>query len=321
MIAMCFYILTRAILITAESLVFIHIGEQAPKYLYDALYQVRLFNPHENVYLLASPQAINYDRLRKLDITLVDLHSLQTTKEHQIFTKVYDLRSNLVDFFRCTSERFLYLNDFLQQYDIKDIIHMENDILLYNSIEKLLPVLKKIPEGIAAVFDNDTRCIPSFVYIRDKEYMQKLASYFACHAHESKNDMEILALFKRDHKTLTCSLPIIMDEYLEKYSLKSTNGHQTQDPQQYCALYKEFNSIFDGAAIGQFLGGIDPIHGLTNSIGFINESCLFNPAYFDYIWIKDEQGRNVPCAIFNGKQYRINTLHIHSKNLKAFSSI
>lgn len=321
LLAVCFYILTHAILITAESLVFIHIGDQAPKYLYDALYQARLFNPNENVYLLASPKAVDHNRLKTFNIILIDLHSLQTTPEHQKFSEAYNLRSKFVDFFRCTSERFLYLNDFLQQYDVKDVIHLENDILLYNSIETMLTVLKNIPEGIAAVFDNDTRCIPSFVYIRDKEYMQKLANYFTGQASSGKNDMEILALFKRDNQAVTCSLPIIMDEYLATYPLKSPSGHQTQSPLEYCALYKEFDSIFDGAAIGQFLGGIDPIHSKANTIGFINESCLFNPAHFEYVWIKDEQERKVPYALFKGKLHRINNLHIHSKNLASFLSI
>jgi hypothetical protein len=75
-------------------------------------------------------------------------------------------------------------------------------------------------------------------------------------------------------------------------------------------MYETFNSIFDGAAIGQYLGGI---HSDPNLKGFINEKTVFNVAKYNYIWENDE-----PFMVYLDNKIKINNLHIHSKNLKQF---
>ncbi len=42
----------------------------------------------------------------------------------------------------------------------------------------------------------------------------------------------------------------------------------------YNINYEEFNAIFDGAAIGQYLGGVDPINCPGDTTGFVNETCV-----------------------------------------------
>ena len=81
-----------------------------------------------------------------------------------------------------------------------------------------------------------------------------------------------------------------------------------------------FNSLFDAAAFGQYLGGEDPRNG-HSAPGFINESCIFNPSHFTYTWEEDDQGRLVPYAHYKNEKVRINNLHIHSKNLAPFYSL
>jgi hypothetical protein len=110
-----------------------------------------------------------------------------------------------------------------------------------------------------------------------------------------------------------------MPDYASVYRLESPNHHRTKNPKAYSNHADVFNAIFDAAAIGQFLGGIDPIHK-NNAPGFINESCLFNPSLLKYEWRLDEQGRSVLYALFNERAYRIINLHVHSKRLRDFRS-
>jgi hypothetical protein len=43
----------------------------------------------------------------------------------------------------------------------------------------------------------------------------------------------------------------------------------------FCRDIDRFQCIFDGAAFGQYIGGIDPRNSNnTNTIGFINETCV-----------------------------------------------
>jgi hypothetical protein len=79
--------------------------------------------------------------------------------------------------------------------------------------------------------------------------------------------------------------------------------------------YDKFNVIFDAAAIGQYLGGVDPLNDKFNSIGFINETCIIKCNNFNIHW-KYEEGIHKPfinnVPIFN--------LHIHSKQLEHFTN-
>jgi hypothetical protein len=85
--------------------------------------------------------------------------------------------------------------------------------------------------------------------------------------------------------------------------------------------FDQFGAIFDAAAIGQYLGGVDPRNaGGADTAGFINETCIFDPSGYQYRWRTDSQGRRVPCAIDEGREYRVNNLHIHSKDLERFVS-
>ena len=79
----------------------------------------------------------------------------------------------------------------------------------------------------------------------------------------------------------------------------------------------KFNSIFDTAAIGQYLGGIDPKNESGDTTGFINEDCVVKYDKYKFKWIKNGK-YYFPHIIINEKIIPINNLHIHSKNLKNF---
>ena len=223
-------------------------------------------------------------------------------------------------FWRYTSERFLYLWDLMEAYSLENVFHLENDNMLYADLEPLLPQFQKHYPGIGAKFDNEERCIPGFLWVANCNAMKPLAKYFVKKAPERLSDMVVMAQYRKEQSVQSIdALPIIMPSYLSKYSLESPHHHKTDRPQTYSNHSEIFNAIFDAAAIGQFLGGIDPIHP-NHEPGFINESCLFNPSFLEYQWIVDKQGRSVPCALFQGQSYKIINLHIHSKRLHDFKS-
>ena len=115
------------------------------------------------------------------------------------------------------------------------------------------------------------------------------------------------------------NLPIIFPEYTKTFKLGSTSRHKVKNSKDYYHNVEHFDSIFDAAAIGQYLGGIDPMHK-NSEPGFINETCIFNPSKCTFDWQLDEEGRKIPLIGCNGRQYKLNNLHIHSKALYKFAS-
>ena len=154
--------------------------------------------------------------------------------------------------------------------------------------------------------------------------MKHLASYFANNGKNFVYDMMLIGKFRNKFsKKEINSLPIIMAEYAQYYQLISPFKHTTNRKNSYSNHANEFGGIFDAAAIGQFLGGVDPIHKnnpFAAKPGWINKCCLFNPSKLGYVWERDHKDRLIPFAVFKEKKYRIFNLHIHSKQLYKFES-
>jgi hypothetical protein len=83
--------------------------------------------------------------------------------------------------------------------------------------------------------------------------------------------------------------------------------------------FEDFNMIFDAAAIGQYLGGVDRIHQGGGIPGFINPH--FNIDFSKYIfrWVK-ENDVYIPKIKVKEQFYKIAGLHIHSKDLCNFQA-
>lgn len=305
------------------SIVFVHIGNKIPSYTATAISQAGLFNPNCQIIMLANDYALQDFKQANPNLKYVPMacESLNKTSEHEQFLKNCTLDTTLWDgFWKFTSERFLYLNDLIVQYKMQNVFHMENDNMLYVNLKDLMSYFQHYYKGIAATFDNDTRCIPGFLFIRDSTSIQKLAKCFS--ENPGSNDMKVLSIFKNgpDHKYID-HLPIIMKAYLKDYNLKSASGLIVINEHLFCLHYEKFDSIFDAAAIGQYLGGVDyRLVNSTNGPGFINESCIFNPSLLRYEWHPDLEGRKIPYAIYKKTKCRINNLHIHSKQLEKFTS-
>lgn len=315
-----FFIFYLSSLFGDYSIVFIHIGKEIPHYADIALSQARLFNPNGHLILLGSREGLKrFKELGEKDhIELCSYEDLQKNLAHQIYEREC-VEPSL--FWRYTSERFLYLGDLMEKRELENVFHLEYDNMLYANLETLLPHFQANYPGIGATFDNDQRCIPGFVWISCAKAMGHLSQYFADLAPHKLSDMEVMGKYKNafSHEFID-NLPIIMPSYVEVHPLESPSHHTTSNPSSYSNHIDVFKGIFDAAAIGQYLGGIDPIHN-NNEPGFINESCLFNPSLLSYHWILDEQGREVPHVSFDGHLFPLINLHVHSKRLSEFRSL
>jgi hypothetical protein len=307
---------------TRINIIFVHLGDTIPVYAYTAFEQARLFNDNACLHLIANKRAIEsslYDFASKA-IKTIACESLSPSSAHKKFRKNTRLDTRFRDkFWYKTSERFFYIDEYVSLHNLTYVVHLENDVMLYADLTQMYDAFARY-EGIGAIFDCDSRCIPSLIYIADKKAIAHLVSFMAKHASKGYNDMRIIVEYRKSHsKQYIDNLPLIMPEYLINHRLINIDQQTACYPLEYCNNSEIFNSIFDGAALGQYLGGIDQKNGLSGP-GFINETALFNPSYLTIEWRKDAYNRNVPFAHCNGVSYRINNLHIHSKRLDNFCS-
>jgi hypothetical protein len=312
------------------ALVFIHLGPEPPPWLADALAQARLFNRGRIIVAaqaavlaqMAAPASLNVERVAVEELTVSD--------QHRAFHALSPLdRSFRGGFWTHTTERFFVLEALMAHLALPCAVHVENDVMLYCDLEVLAPKLAALYAGLAATFDNDQRCVPGFIYVPRiaaiaalndfiVEMLQKLRATYTPEQLRGLNDMMMLGHFRTRGFALIDHLPIVPPDY--PGALRSTAGHVAADPSCYSRHFAELRTVFDAAALGQFLGGIDFRNAPDATAGFVNESCVFDPRQVNVRMTADDAGRRVPVIETPGGTCPVANLHIHSKNLRPFLS-
>jgi len=300
-------------MITNKAFILVHLGVHFFDYINDCITQIKNFN-NEKIYLIINNE--HNEKIRHKDVILIDPRTIKKSKNHLIFDETNRLDDKFRDgFWKFTTERFLYIEDLMREHNLENVFHLENDNLIYFNVNKFINIFNK-NYNIGAIFDNDQRCIPGFIYIRNIESISKFNSYST--NYPTNNDMELFSLYNNEND-IKMNLPILPSNYDSE--LKSLTGLITNKKELYFNHFDKFKSIFDGASIGQYLGGIDPRNtSNTNTKGFINESTLFDVSKFIIQFEFDGKKRKIPYIIYKNKKIKINNLHIHCKNLKQFMS-
>lgn len=252
---------------------------------------------HKNIYLITDQKFFNkIPETIKNKIKLIGKEDLN--EEYNFYTK-----SNK-DFWALTSARFFYIYALMKKLNLENVFHLENDVLIYYNCGMLLSSLTS--NHIYIPFDCYKRSIASIVYFPNHEILKILLDHYS----SDKTDMENFSLISKKINIIE-NFPIF-------------NSISGSDEEKFVSKnFDKFKMIFDAAAIGQYLGGIDPVHRPEggNTKGFINETCIIKyniPSVGVFAWDAQKKpfltipGGQNPVPIFN--------LHIHSKKLQEFKN-
>ena len=250
---------------------------------------------HKNIYVITNPNLFKHFTHIQDKIKLVNIDNLN--ESYNFKSKSSLNKSFRNGFWYLTSYRLFYIYECMKFYNINDVIHLENDVLIYYNCDELLSIVNK--EFVYLPFDTYNRNIISIMYIPTAGIYKKILDNY----NVNKNDMENFAIINR--KT----------NLIKKFPIYITSKELTDEEKFVSENSDIFPFIFDGAAIGQYLYGIDPRNNPNNTIGFINETCIIK--YNKYkITFKNINGINKPFIAINNKDIPIFNLHIHSKKLK-----
>ena len=233
-----------------------------------------------------------FDYFKEFNINIIAVEELQ--EDYSAYTQ--EINNTFRNgFWELTSYRFKVLYSYMKKYNKQDIIHIEFKNMYTINFHK--------KDKILLTMDSQNRCIPGIMVLPNYLLLEKCLQIFQ----KGLNDMQNWAMCYYKLNPIVDTLPIFSE-------LTNSPVHD-----MITKNFKHYNAIFDAAAIGQYLGGIDPRNAPgKNTIGFVNETCVIDYSKFNIHWATDENYLKVPVITINNKTIPIVNLHIHSKNLKKF---
>ena len=276
------------------TLVLVHIGSHFPDYMNDCIRHIQ-YTTDISIHVLISSE--HRDKIVPA-AQIFPLEDIPISDKRQEFERNSSLDSSFRNgFWKFAMMRFFYIYDHVIAQKLDDIFHIENDNLIYVDFMPKLSVFQS--KSMWCVMDANDRCIPSFLYFKNHNILRLLLDTCISCAARQVNDMYALSEFKRQRPDHVGTLPIIKD-YCDPIH---PDFYQHAD---------DFGFLFDAAAVGQYIGGVDPRNDSRDTTGFINETCVVKCNKVKLEWMGEHLYiNNMPLV----------NLHIHSKDLKRWMRI
>jgi hypothetical protein len=307
----------------ASPIVFIHLGLEPIAYLENNLETAAHFSPDSDVIVVMNAaHPLRTVLAAEPRYRTVCVEDLPRSGAHESFSAASRLdREFRGGFWHFAVERLFVLDAVYRALDLPPGFHIESDNLMFFDADDMARRLSPLYPGMAATFDADDRCVPAVLFINDATALTKLAAFMADATLSAppkvhQNDMRLLAAFRQaNSRDIIDGLAIVPPDYPRE--LCSKIGKCPVDPDMYSRHFDVVRSVFDAAALGQYIYGVEPRSsiGHRDTHGFINETCVFDPSVLDCVFLPGPRGRAQPYVRTASGLWPINNVHLHSKRI------
>lgn len=274
-------------------------------YFKSCISQIMKYNEKIDIFFIGN------DKKYVEDAEFYDLKYLDKSENVKHFNSLDFYSKHENPLWRTSMMRFFYIEEFIKKFNLKNIFHFDNDVLIYGKFNN---ILKKIAPEEENIFTqtNDFNLTCGFFYTQSYNSILKL-NYLLL----NKISVDTVALHQK--YALCRSLPeepfmvnemtilkIIKDENANVISLFPTTPEDK--------LFERYQICFDPSSWGQYIGGTPNLGpGWAGNHHDIGKKIISNK-YKCYI-----EGKKP--YIFDAEKeqsYPLFNLHMHSKNLNNF---
>lgn len=250
---------------------------------------------HDNIYIITHSHFFSLFDSFKESIYLVNVDDLPDSFE---FYKKTTLNKHFRNgFWALASLRFFYIYELMNLFHLTNVIHLENDVLIYYNIDQIIDKLDN--RFLYIPFDSFSRNIASILYIPNCDIFKMILDSYDFHC----SDMDNFSLILRE------------TGLIQPFPIFSHSHASTPEEQFVSSNFDKMGFLFDAAAMGQYLGGIDPQNDSSNTVGFVNETCVIKYNKYSFFQI-DFDGFLRPFILIDRSLFPIFNLHIHSKKVE-----
>ena len=292
-----------------------HSGSDLPDWIECCFKQFRLFNPDVTIHFITDAILLEDPLFKEYDILSYNKDLYYNEKEAE-FEKMFNWPKG---FWTITTTRFMYIENFLKEHDLKDVYHFENDILVYFDLSKHHATFLRLYKYMAITPGGRDRNMTGFMFIKNWKALASMTAFFI-------NIIRVHGLpkLREIYDTDMVHEMSLMRMYELTMGLRRLSYLPILPFGEHARNYDDFDSVFDPASWGQYVGGTaEGIPGAKPTNLYISQLLIANPDY-TVVWKRDKEERNIPYFRYNDKyddhEIMINNLHIHSKNLHKYMS-
>jgi len=283
-----------------SAIVLFHVGPTLPQHVKDCVTKIRQFSDSIPVYVIGNhhgdPSAVWVDSSSSpFDEVRLRLEGLQY------------FQGDGNPMWRLAAFRLFYIQQFMEDRDLTDVLHFDNDVLLFEDPDKIIETCFAIHGrgGIgrcAITAHSDTHVVFGMSYFPTQLSVSRLTN--PLYEQMSRNWHALAS----EHGGYPSEMAI-----LSKYAELSFLPIIPCGSSRYAADFEAFKSVFDPAAYGQFLSGTDA----EKQPGYMTDAQEAGKLMIQKRLRVFMEAR-MPYIAFDGTKVKLNSLHIHSKNTGAY---
>ena len=295
-------------------LILTHVNSRLPVYIWHNFKNLRVWNPDLDIKIICHKKYQLENDLTKLktyNIELIDCEDIidDAWKEF-LELSWYDVWGtpdtnypSPPKFVQSTSERLYALSAYIKHTKAIDVFHIENDVMVYEDLDKLLPITQSCYSKMTITPMADKDHTFAFVYIPTYKDLDSFCQ-FNTQMIRNGND----PLVKKYNLDMVHEMSIVK---IYKDQLDAVDFFPILPDGSYSNNYDKFNALFDPASWGQYVGGTNGkgiTTGYAGSHHIIGRKILAG---------KYTASFNGVYPIVNDK-IKLNTLHVHCKRLERY---
>lgn len=288
---------------TETNFILFHKGP-VPDYINTCINQIHDTQTNYKIYLLIESQ---YSLNIHSSVEIVPIESLQPIEISNISYYINDQNP----LWRTSLERFFYIKNFININKISNVVHFDNDVLIYQNVANIYDILKNNIPSIGLTPHKSNELVCGFMYISNPDSLNKLCEY-------------LLHLAVLGEYELTARLGSMPHEMRLLGEVKNTQPDIiTELPVSPIPpgdnLFDKFNVVFDPSSYGQYIGGTHANRGEDKFINHLQSRHRYIDMYIDIDYSPSfNTVLKTPFLSYRDQQIPIFNLHIHSKQLHLY---
>lgn len=146
------------------NIVIIHMG--FAKYLIYVLRQIKITNPNSKIFLISDKENKKYSKYS----TFVDISKIQSLESKSFKENYIHLGKSSPNYEMFCMLRWIILRDFMREYNIKECLHIDSDILIFSDLNKALNPFSNYKISLA-------HNLALTMHIKDIEILDEFSKY------------------------------------------------------------------------------------------------------------------------------------------------